>query len=340
MIALIRLGLHLWTNAFGGYGYFRDELYYLACADHLDIGYVDHPPLSIIVLAISRLLFGDSLFALRLIPALAGGCSSLPVRAGSPRALGGGRTAQVLAALGTCLSPVLLAFCTIYSMNSLDVLFWTLAAYAAIRLVQTGDGRYWTVLGLAIGLGALNKIGILWLAAGLVAGIFFSPYRKLLWTRWALRGAAVVFFCFLPYIIWNILNDFAHLEFIRNATSGKYSGLSPLRFLSDQLLLHNPASIPLWLAGFTMLLFSRRLAPYRFLGIACRSVSLSSCLSTDTAKQSILQQHSRCSSPQAALCIEGWTCKRSVRGSFRPRTRVTDPGRGWLSCPLRSRSCL
>ena len=45
------------------YGLFRDEFYYLACASHLDCGYVDHPPFSIIVLAGVRALLGDSLVA-------------------------------------------------------------------------------------------------------------------------------------------------------------------------------------------------------------------------------------------------------------------------------------
>src|SRR4051812_42382633 len=54
------------------YGYFRDELYYLACADHLAWGYVDHPPLSIVVLRTWRTLFGDSVASIRLVPALAG----------------------------------------------------------------------------------------------------------------------------------------------------------------------------------------------------------------------------------------------------------------------------
>ena len=317
LIALVRTGLHFWTNAFAGYGYFRDELYYLACADHLDIGFVDHPPLSILLLAINRLLFGDSIFALRLIPALAGGATVF-LAGRIAAALGGGRTAQAFAALGTCISPVLLAFCTIYSMNSLDVLFWTLAAYTSIRLVQTGDGRYWSLLGVTIGIGALNKIGILWLAAGLFIGILFSPYRKLLWTRWALRGAAIAVFCFLPYVFWNILNDFAHLEFIRNATAGKYSGLSPLRFLGDQILLHNPASVPLWLAGFTMLLFSRRLAPYRFLGIAIGVVALILIINGHS-KGEYLAAAFPALFAAGGVAIEGWTTtglRRLIRPAY------------------------
>src|SRR5687768_11274724 len=47
-----KLAVHL--AAFRGYSIFRDELYYLACADHLAWGYVDHPPLSIAVLWLVR----------------------------------------------------------------------------------------------------------------------------------------------------------------------------------------------------------------------------------------------------------------------------------------------
>ena len=45
LFSAIALLIHLLTN--GRYGYFRDELYYLACTRHLDFGYVDQPPLSI-----------------------------------------------------------------------------------------------------------------------------------------------------------------------------------------------------------------------------------------------------------------------------------------------------
>ena len=70
VFSMSALLVHLLTN--GRYGYFRDELYYIACARHLDFGYVDQPPLSILLLRLSQLLLGDSLFAIRLLPALAG----------------------------------------------------------------------------------------------------------------------------------------------------------------------------------------------------------------------------------------------------------------------------
>src|SRR5258708_36294518 len=71
LFSAVAILVHLLTN--GRYGYFRDELYYIACGRHLAFGYVDQPPLSILLIRLSQLLLGDSLFAIRLLPALAGG---------------------------------------------------------------------------------------------------------------------------------------------------------------------------------------------------------------------------------------------------------------------------
>ena len=54
------------------YGYFRDELYYVAAGRHLAFGYVDFPPFVALVAAFTRVLLGDSLLALHYVPALAG----------------------------------------------------------------------------------------------------------------------------------------------------------------------------------------------------------------------------------------------------------------------------
>lgn len=310
-IALIRLAVHLWTNAFGGYGYFRDELYYLACADHLDLGYVDHPPFSIFVLAVWRAIAGDSLFILRLLPAIAGAVTVF-VTGRIAALMGGGRVAQMFAALGACLSPIMLGLCGIYSMNAFDALFWTLSLLVAVRLVQTGDPRTFIPLGIAIGLGALNKISILWLGAGITIGLLFSPYRALLRTRWALRGALIALLLFTPFIVWNILHNFAHLEFIRNATGMKYSGLTPLRFLADQLLIHNPFAVPLWLAGLAGLFFVPSLKPYRFLGIAFLAV-LAILLINGHSKAEYLAAGFPLLFAAGGVCIEGLTQKGFLR---------------------------
>src|SRR5438876_4498278 len=87
LFSVVALVVHLLT--IGRYGYFRDELYYIACGQHLAFGYVDHPPLSILLLRLSQILLGDSLFAIRLLPALFGAAtvalSGLIARAGRSR---------------------------------------------------------------------------------------------------------------------------------------------------------------------------------------------------------------------------------------------------------------
>src|ERR1022692_3764891 len=100
IIAAIKLLLHLYAGRH--YGYFGDELYYLACAQHLAWGYVDQPPLIALVAKIVRLTLGDSLSALRLIPALAG-TGSVLLAGLMARELGGRRFAQTLAALAVLL---------------------------------------------------------------------------------------------------------------------------------------------------------------------------------------------------------------------------------------------
>src|SRR5215471_5752916 len=65
-----KLLIHLYAGRH--YGYFVDELYYLACSRHLDWGYVDQPPLIALITWVARALFGDSLPAIRFLPAVAG----------------------------------------------------------------------------------------------------------------------------------------------------------------------------------------------------------------------------------------------------------------------------
>src|SRR5215471_17936262 len=95
-LALVQVALHLTLGL--GYGIFRDELYYWDCSNHLAWGYVDHPPVSIAVLAAWKALFGDSMLSMRILPALAGGALIL-LTARLAERLGGGGFARGLAAL-------------------------------------------------------------------------------------------------------------------------------------------------------------------------------------------------------------------------------------------------
>src|SRR5258705_8595695 len=97
-IAACKLLVHLYAGRH--YGYFVDELYYIACSRHLDWGYVDQPPLIALVTWLELHIGGDSLHSLKFLPAVAGSALSL-LAARIAREMGGGRFAQWFAALGT-----------------------------------------------------------------------------------------------------------------------------------------------------------------------------------------------------------------------------------------------
>ena len=266
-LAAFVLLFHLLANAFTPYGYFRDELYYLACSHHLAAGYVDHPPLSVLVLALVRTLLGDSLFALRLMPALA--VSGTVVFTGLlVRQMKGRSWAVVLAGLSVVQAPIFLAMGTFYSMNSLDMLLWSVAAYLVLRLVEKPTQRRWAGLGIVMGLALLNKISFLWFGAGWFVGILLiAPLREQLRTPGPYLAGGITFLLFLPFIIWNIQHNFAHLEFMHNAVQNKYGGISRTDFLQGALLMMNPLTPPVWGAGLYYYFRVPRGRRYRVLGI-------------------------------------------------------------------------
>ena len=266
LLALAKLAVHLGTNLFGGYGIFRDEFYYIACSKHMAWGYVDQPPFSIAALWLNRHLFGDSIFALRLLPALAG-AATVFLAGLIARRLGGGRFAQVLAAASALGAPLLLGMNGHYSMNSFDILFWTLAFYLIVLIAENSALKYWLFLGIALGLGLLNKISVLWLGAGLLAGLLLTLHRRRLLERGPWIAAAIALLLFLPHVIWQVANHFPTLEFIRNASEGKYTAASPLAMFTEQVLNMNPLTLVFWLPGMAYFLVAKPMHRFRILPI-------------------------------------------------------------------------
>lgn len=257
---------HLLVNAFGGYGIFRDEFYYIACSKRLAAGYVDQPPLAMFLLAASRALFGVSQAGIRVLPALS---HALTIVLGGliARRLGGRRTAVVLTCIAVTLTPIIIGHTHIFQMNSFAHLFWALAAYLLVLIADNSRPYLWILLGIVLGLGLLNKIDFLWFGVGLAAALLLTGLRKHLATPWPYAAAGVALLIFSPFVIWNITHDFAHLEFIRNASGGKYAGLSRLDFVAGQALLLNPVNMLIWVPGLFYLLFNREGKRYRVLGM-------------------------------------------------------------------------
>ena len=247
------------------YGYFRDELYYIACAKRLAFGYVDHPPFAPFLLRIILAVFGDSLLAIRLLPALAGAITVF-ITGRITEQLGGGRYAQFIAALAMAISPVFILINGFFSMNPFEGLIWSMCVYIIVILLRHDKPELWFCVGILAGIGLLNKHTFIVYIGSLFLGLLLTPARKYVMDKWIWLGALMTGILLLPNIFWQIQHNFVSLEFYRNATLFKNVDTSPLKIIFDQILLMNPVTFPIWLAGLCYYLFSRSGKPYRLFG--------------------------------------------------------------------------
>src|ERR1039457_7442974 len=265
-VAASKLLVHLYAGRH--YGYFVDELYYLACSRHLGWGYVDHPPLIALTTWIARSLFGDSLPAIRFLPAVAG-AGEVALAAWIARELGGGRFAQGLAALATLAAERILAGDSLLSMNAFEPLFWMGCAWLLIRIVKTGNPKLWIWFGILAGFGLENKYSMGIFGAGIVFGLLLTAQRRALASPWLWIAGAIAFLIFLPNLLWNIQHRFPFLELQANIRrSGRDIPLTPLAFFGQEILTMHPLTLPLWLAGLWFYFFSTSGKPFRALGWA------------------------------------------------------------------------
>ena len=163
----------------GNYGLFRDEYYYIEISKHLAWGYVDLQPLSALFLAVSRFLFGDSIFGIKIFSYLAG--SAIVFISGLiARKMGGSKFTQIFTAFLVIFSGVILGASSYFSMNSFDILLSSLMFYFLIRLINSDNATLWLVMGLLFGIGLQNKLTFLFLGLGLCIGIILTKNRKYL----------------------------------------------------------------------------------------------------------------------------------------------------------------
>ena len=250
------------------YGYFGDEMYHMACGEHLDWGYVDQPPLIAIFSWLTRHLFGTSLFAIHLFPALAG--FALVWLAGLlARELGGGRFAQALAALCTACAGIYVVLHHLFTMNAFEPLLWMACTYIVIRIIKTGNQKLWLWFGVLAGISLENKYSIALFGFSIVAGLLLTKERKALASMWIWIAGVIAFLIFLPNLLWNIQHHWPFLELMHNIrASGRDTAFTPLGYLLAQVFLMTPVTFPVWSLGALYFLFWKEGKTFRVLGWA------------------------------------------------------------------------
>lgn len=265
VLGVATLLVHLLAN--GGYGIFRDELYFIVCGQRLAWGYVDQPPLVPLIAAWSYALAGDWLTGFRLVPALAMAVT-IGLTAEFARLIGGGRFAQALAGLCALAAPVFLAGGVFVSTDMFQPLTWLGVAWCLVKLAQTRDERWWIALGLVVAFSLWSKYAIVFFVAALAVGAVFTPLRRSLARPWVYLAAALVAVLVLPNVLWQQAHGWPFLELGSAGVHGKNRALSAGAFFGQQLLIVGPTLALVWIAGLWKFAARPAHAAYRVFPIA------------------------------------------------------------------------
>lgn len=247
------------------YDYHRDELYFRLLGRHPQWGYVDQPPFTPLVNRLAIEVFGDSLWAVRVPFALMVGAMAF-LLALLAREVGGGRTAQALAAAGVAGTFPLVGG-HVETTATPDLLVWLGVLLFVARALLHERPRAWLAAGAVTGAGLYNKHLVLLLLICLVAGLLIVGPRGVLLTRWPWLGAGLALLIGLPNVLYQVLNGFpqAHMAAAIADTKGSDDRITLLPF---QLILLGLLFVPVWVAGLVALLRDPGLRPIRSFAVA------------------------------------------------------------------------
>ncbi|HEX4005525.1 MAG TPA: glycosyltransferase family 39 protein [Acidobacteriaceae bacterium] len=255
-IAALMALIHLVTNS--RYGFHRDELQFLSDARHLAWGYVAYPPFTPFVERISLSVFGLNMVGLRLASVLAQSLA-IVVAGLMARDLGGGRFAQITAALCVALSPLPIFEGTEFQYTTFDFLWWVLIAWCVIRLLKSENPRWWLAIGLFAGLGLMTKYAILFYIFAVLAGFLLTSARRFLLSRYFVAALLLTTLICLPNLLWQAHHQFISYDFlryihIRDVGEGRADGF----WRSQVMICANAGATALWIAGLLAFLLSAR----------------------------------------------------------------------------------
>jgi hypothetical protein len=269
LFALIKLAIQVGATIYTthiGYGYFRDEFYYIMCGRFLDWGYVDQSPMVALQARLATILFGKSLVGLRLFSAMAG-AARVFLTGLIAWSLGGRRAAQFLAMLCVIIAPCYIGGDGYLSMNSFESIFWMGCTLTLILIVRGASPKWWLMIGILGGLGVENKPSMTFFLIALVLGLLVTPQRKLIVNRWFAGAIAVTILLALPNLLWQMHNHWPTWEFLHDDQVGnKKVIVGPIAFVLEQILTLHPLNVFVWGTGLVWLFLSSRAKGFRWIG--------------------------------------------------------------------------
>jgi len=259
IFALAKLLVHLLTAT--NYGFQRDAYLYLAQSSHLDWGFFSTPPLTAFITHLHTLVWGDSLLAVRLLPALIGAISIFIV-GWLIRQLKGGTLAQLIGLSAYLLSPAFLRPAALLQPTIFNHLFWLLAAVVVFQMVRKQNPKLILWMIPVLGLGWMAKYSIIFYGFALLTALIISRQRKLLWSWYlpvALVGGLLVI---LPNLIWQYQHNWPVISHMSELQESQLGNVLIKDFLFAQIFMHFPALL-VWLGGLIWLIFNKEHRNFR-----------------------------------------------------------------------------
>lgn len=258
----IKLCIHFLTST--NYGLHRDAFLYFAQSEHLAWGFISVPPFTATIIRFSVWLLGDSVFALRVFPALAGAINIVLIGL-IVREMGGKSVATLLACGAYLLSPAFLRSNSLLQPVSFDQMFWLLAAFFVVKLVSTRDPWYWLAIGITAGVGMMNKYAIAFFFLGLFFALFSTPDRKWFASRYLYIGLIIALVLILPNVYWQYRHNWPIISHMHELRETQLVHVSYAGFLFGQLWM-NFNVLFIWIAGVYFYFFMKQGKDFRILG--------------------------------------------------------------------------
>jgi 4-amino-4-deoxy-L-arabinose transferase-like glycosyltransferase len=212
----------------------EDEAYYWVWSHALAPGYLDHPPMVALWVRAGTWIAGENALGVRLWAPLSAAAGSVLVARTAELLFPGRRLGLPAAALlnGTLLVGVGAVTMT---PDTPLLLFWAATLWALARLLRSGDGRWWLVVGLAAGCAMASKYTGGFLGLGIVLWLLWVPGLRR-WFRSASLwlGGTVAAAAFAPVMLWNAEHGWASFA-KQGGRTGEWDPGAALRHVSELL---------------------------------------------------------------------------------------------------------
>lgn len=240
------------TVVSGRYGFHRDELYFLAAGAHPALGYVDQPPLTPLLARLSTAVFGATPAGLRVVETVTG-AGTVMLTGLMAREMGARRGGQVLAAAAVAGSAYVLVASHMVATASVDLLVAAGLGWLVLRLLRTGQARWWCAIGAVVAVGLFTKDLVLLYGGAFGASVLAAGPRETLRSRWLVLGAVIAVAGLVPNVVWQAGHGWPEYTVATgiSATDGRRNRLL---FIPEQLVYLSPVLVPVWVAGLGQLM--------------------------------------------------------------------------------------